>query len=366
MFVDVAIVLIAFIVALGAGVVTLRPKSLLRRLIRPRLWTLPELRPQVTQLLNWRAEHASLAVSPRTPGRSFGVDDTLTLMKYDMATGESGLHCEFPAHLHGASFAPAAGRYSPRSGWSDLAAFISRHKIRISERTSRPDAHYTETFHRIQLDFGSDAEAAADFMEFFFRDMLLLRVQTFTCRRTGIEPLRRLLGARWWGALGKFGAPTGDLKDLHLMMVQLLGLTGLAYSLAFAGADWPGIHATILDHPITVRTFDVAFMMLFVWSAFGNVIIRRAKRFVLPISAILLVLLINASHKIMIWAMRAEIAIRTGKPRELVAPESSGFYEHFLASQIPTRLVRDASVGILLAGALICIATVIRWGAPAI
>lgn len=145
-----------------------------------RIVGLHELLPTIDLLLKCGEDQASLSITPYSPGVSRPGYETLTLTKYVTAPGAHGLRCQFPSHFYSAgSFAPQR-RHSPTSGWPQLAKFIEAHRIRMSELKSETGTHWSESYHLIQLDFGTDCQAASDFATYFFEEMLLLRLHTFT------------------------------------------------------------------------------------------------------------------------------------------------------------------------------------------
>ncbi len=139
---------------------------------------LRELLLSVKLLLEDGEDEASLSITPYSPGVSRRFEDTLTLNKYVTASAGHGLRCQFSSSIYSAgSFAPGGSRFY--SGWPQLAEFIRTHRIRMSELKSSDD-HWSNSYHLIQLDFGTDCHAAADFAAFYYEEMLQLRLRTFT------------------------------------------------------------------------------------------------------------------------------------------------------------------------------------------
>lgn len=382
MLIDFVIVMVGFATSLVvAPLVAHFVSRRLRQRKPPRPVNFDELMPKLNVLLKFGGDGASLALAPVALGQpSVLTKTTLQLVKYIDADGSYGLQCAV-------SIRPGSRFYIPNSGpgpigndWPRLADFLALNKVGMTQFKSA-DAHWSVYYHLLRLDFGRNCDAALQFVAFFFGEMLELKPSPFSWQMIGVRLLSRLTGRpvtmltrrqiadparqkalQQWPWRRDWDQPRAELVDLHLAVVQVLGIAGLCYSLALAGSSWRAIRGEIFGLDIAVRNFDLAFMLFFVLGVFGAVILRRAKRVRFPLAAWTIIALVTASQRLMCYALQLEMAMLMHKPKELFAPENRGFYGLFLKTSLPSSLaMRDITHAVTFVGVLTCLAVIYRW-----
>ena len=383
MLIDFVIVMVGFAASL---VVTVLAAHFVSRRLRqrkpPRPVNFDELMPKLNALLKFGEDGASLALVPVALGQpSVLTKTTLRLVKYIDADSSYGLQCAVSIRPGSRFYIPNSGPGSIGNDWPRLADFLAANKVGMTQFKSEPDAHWSDYYHLLRLDFGRNCDAALQFVAFFFGEMLELKPSPFSWQMKGVRLFRRLTGrpvttltqrqiadparqkaSQKWPWRRDWDQPRAELVDLHLVVVQALGIAGLCYSLALAGSSWRGIRGDILGLDIAIRSFDLAFMLFFVLGVFGTAILRRAKRVRFPLTAWTIIALVTASHRLMCYVLRLEMAVLMRKPKELFAPENRGFYGLFLKTSLPSsQAMRDITRAITFVGVLTCLAVIYRW-----
>jgi hypothetical protein len=342
---------------------------------RQRVTAIERLLPRLEVLLKFGGDGASLAITPATHRPA-----TLKLTKYIRPDGAYGLECLISTRTGSRNFTPGRGAYHGSNDWPRLAAYLNKQRIDLSEFRSQPDEHWSNSYHLLRLEFGEECQRALLFVSFFFNELLDARGSSFSWKMTGLNWMRRLVGmpittlshkqradiARTekleqepWHRSGS--EPSGDLKDLHLILVQALGLAGFAYSLAFAAPDWPAARFNMLGVDIVLRIFDFVFVVVFVMGAFGRAILERARRFRFPLVALLLSGFMNTTHRIMCLVSRFILLAKMGKLKDYFTRENVGLAGMFIKVTVPPdAALRRVGLAVTFAALLACVTVIYR------
>jgi len=349
-----------------------------KRAQRQRVTAIERLLPRLEVLLKFGGDGASLAITPATHRPA-----TLKLTKYIRPDGAYGLECLISTRTGSRNFTPGRGAYHGSNDWPRLAAYLSTQRIDLSEFCSPPDEHWSNSYHLLRLEFGKDCQRALQFAFFFFNELLDARDCSFSWKMTGLNWMGRLAGLPVTALSRKQRAdtarneklerepwhrgaspPSADLKDLHVILVQVAGLAGFIYSLAFAAPDWPAARFEILGVDIVLRIFDFVFVVVFVMGAFGGAILERAKRFRFPLVALLLSALMNTTHRIMCLVSRFVLLAQKGKLKDYFARENVGLAGMFIKVTVPpAATLRRVGIVVTFSAALACAAVIYRWHA---
>jgi hypothetical protein len=345
---------------------------------RQHVTAIERLLPRLEVLLKFGGDGASLAITPATHRPA-----TLKLTKYIRPDGAYGLECLISTRTGSRNFTPGRGAYHGSNDWPRLAAYLNKQRIDLSEFRSPPDEHWSNSYHLLRLEFGKDCQRALLFVSFFFNELLDARDSSFSWKMTGLNWMRRLVGlpittlshkqradiARTekleqepWHRSGS--EPSGDLKDLHLILVQVLGLAGFIYSLAFATPDWSAARFNIFGADVVLPVFDFVFVIVFLLGVLGKAILERAKRYRFPLVALLLAGLVNVTHRIMCLVSRFVLLAKMGKLKDYFARENVGLAGMFIKVTVPTAgTLRRVEIAVTLATLPACVAVIYRWQA---
>ena len=376
MFLDIVIVMAGFwLVAAFLPALAWIAWKEKARAERQRVTAIERLLPRLEVLLKFGGDGASLAITPATHRPA-----TLKLTKYIRPDGAYGLECLISTRTGSRNFTPGRGAYHGSNDWPRLAAYLNKQRIDLSEFRSQPDEHWSNSYHLLRLEFGEDCQRALLFVSFFFNELLDARGSSFSWKMTGLNWMRRLVGMpittlshkqradiartekleqKPWHRSGS--EPSGDLKDLHLILVQALGLAGFAYSLAFAAPDWPAARFNMLGVDIVLRIFDFVFVVVFVMGAFGRAILERAKRFRFPLVALLLSGFTNTTHRIMCLVSRFILLAKMGKLKDYFTRENVGLAGMFIKVTVPPdAALRRVGLAVTFAALLACVTVIYR------
>jgi hypothetical protein len=377
LFLDIVIVVAGFwLVTAFLPVLAWSLNSERKRAARQRVTAVPDLLPRLEAVLKFGADGATLAITPVAPGRH----EELKLTKYIKPDGAWGLECLISTRFGPRNFTPGRGAYRGSSDWPRLAAYLNAQRIAFSEFRSPVGEHWSNSYHLLRFELGQDCPRALQFVAFFFRDLLDVRTDAFSWKMTGLDWIRRLAGipvttlsrkqradtARavqleqkpWYR---RSRASSGDLKDLHVILVQVLGLAGFVYSLAFAAPDWPAARFPVFGTEFVLRIFDFVFAIVFVTGAFGRAILVRAKRYRFPLVALLLAAFMETTHRIMCLVSRVFLLAKMGKLRGYFAHENAGLAGMFIKVTVPPDdVLRKASFAVTTIALLACAAAIYR------